>query len=99
MVFREYWKDKNCLFFYGNRTFSEITTYAGGLGGLAGDAIRTDDWEAILEELQIGRASFYAMHNKLLGGGLISKRIKNTGFQVGFQRSSGYGSLVVDCSY
>ena len=38
----------------------------------AGNAIRTDEWKTILEELQIGRASFYAMRNKLLGAGLIS---------------------------
>jgi hypothetical protein len=41
----------------------------------AGNAIRTDEWKGLLEELQIGRASFYAMRNKLLGAGLIS--IKN----------------------
>lgn len=38
----------------------------------AGSAIRTDEWKNLLEELQIGRASFYAMRNKLLGAGLIS---------------------------
>jgi hypothetical protein len=38
----------------------------------AGNAIRTDEWKTLLEELQIGRASFYAMRNKLLGAGLIS---------------------------
>lgn len=38
----------------------------------AGSAIRTDEWKTLLEELQIGRASFYAMRNKLLGAGLIS---------------------------
>lgn len=37
----------------------------------AGSAIRTDEWKNLLEELQIGRASFYAMRNKLLGAGLI----------------------------
>ncbi len=45
-----------------------------------GNAIRTDEWKAILEELQIGRASFYAMHNKLLGAGLIS--IKNKEYRL-----------------
>ena len=38
----------------------------------AGNAIKTDEWEAILEELQVSRPSFYAMRNKLLGAGLIS---------------------------
>ena len=51
----------------------------------AGNAIRTDEWEAILEELQIGRASFYAMRNKLLGGGLIS--IKNKEYRLSGQFS------------
>ncbi len=37
-----------------------------------GSAIRTDEWKNLLEELQIGRASFYSMRNKLLGAGLIS---------------------------
>ncbi len=46
----------------------------------AGNAIRTDEWKAILEELQIGRASFYAMRNKLLGAGLIS--IKNKEYRL-----------------
>ena len=45
-----------------------------------GNAIRTDEWKAILEELQIGRASFYAMRNKLLGAGLIS--IKNKEYRL-----------------
>jgi len=38
----------------------------------SGSAIRTDEWKNLLEELQVGRASFYAMRNKLLGAGLIS---------------------------
>ena len=38
----------------------------------AGNAIKTDEWKAILEELQVSRPSFYAMRNKLLGAGLIS---------------------------
>jgi len=42
----------------------------------AGNAIRTDEWKVLLEELQIGRASFYAMRNKLLGAGLISIKDK-----------------------
>jgi hypothetical protein len=42
----------------------------------AGNALKTDEWKIILEELQIGRASFYAMRNKLLGAGLISTKNK-----------------------
>ncbi|WP_011307411.1 hypothetical protein [Methanosarcina barkeri] len=42
----------------------------------AGNAIQTDEWKNLLEELQIGRASFYAMRNKLLGAGLISIKDK-----------------------
>ncbi len=38
----------------------------------AGNPVRTEEWETMLEELQVGRASFYAMRNKLLGAGLIS---------------------------
>jgi hypothetical protein len=41
-----------------------------------GNAIRTDEWETLLEELKISRASFYAMRNKLLGAGLISIKDK-----------------------
>lgn len=41
-----------------------------------GNAIRTDEWKTLLEELQISRASFYAMRNKLLGAGLISIKDK-----------------------
>ncbi|MCO5382430.1 hypothetical protein RG963_07705 [Methanosarcina sp. Z-7115] len=51
----------------------------------AGNAIRTDEWKAILEELQVGRASFYAMRNKLLGAGLIS--IKNKEYRLSGQFS------------
>ena len=39
---------------------------------VAGNAIKTDEWEAIIEELKVSRPSFYAMRNKLLGAGLIS---------------------------
>ena len=53
----------------------------------AGNAIRTDEWKAVLEELQIGRASFYAMRNKLLGAGLISIKIKSIDFQASFQKT------------
>jgi hypothetical protein len=51
----------------------------------AGNAIKTDEWKTFLEELQIGRASFYAMRNKLLGAGLIS--IKNKEYRLSGQFS------------
>ena len=51
----------------------------------AGNAIRTDEWKILLEELQIGRASFYAMRNKLLGAGLIS--IENKEYRLSGQFS------------
>mgnify|MGYP000998542136 CR=1 FL=1 len=51
----------------------------------AGNPIRTDEWKALLEELQVGRASFYAMRNKLLGAGLIS--IKNKEYKLSGQFS------------
>lgn len=51
----------------------------------SGNAIRTDEWKTLLEELQIGRASFYAMRNKLLGAGLIS--IKNKEYRLSGQFS------------
>ncbi|MDD2439883.1 MAG: hypothetical protein PHD41_06715 [Methanosarcinaceae archaeon] len=38
----------------------------------AGKPLRTEEWKYLLEELNTGRASFYAMRNKLLGAGLIS---------------------------
>ena len=50
-----------------------------------GNAIQTDEWKVILEELQISRASFYAMRNKLLGAGLIS--IKNKEYRLSGQFS------------
>jgi hypothetical protein len=40
----------------------------------AGDPIKVDEWKEIMDKLQIGRASFYAMRNKLLGAGLITVR-------------------------
>lgn len=75
------------------RIFQEDTTAVRGQKFLtiieerqaAGNAIRTDEWKTILEELQIGRASFYAMRNKLLGAGLIS--IKNKEYRLSGQFS------------
>lgn len=62
------------------RIFQEDTTAVRGQKFLllieerqaAGNPIRTEEWKNLLEELNIGRASFYAMRNKLLGAGLIS---------------------------
>jgi hypothetical protein len=51
----------------------------------SGNAIRTDEWKILLEELRIGRASFYAMRNKLLGAGLIF--IKNKEYRLSDQFS------------
>jgi hypothetical protein len=68
--------------YYGlmRRIFQEESTAVRGQKFLmiieerqaSGNAVRTDEWESILEELQVSRASFYAMRNKLLGAGLIS---------------------------
>ena len=38
------------------------------------DPIKTGEWKETLEELGIGKASFYSMRNKLLGAGLISNK-------------------------
>ncbi len=50
-----------------------------------GNAIRTDEWKTLMEELQVGRASFYAMRKKLLGAGLIS--IKDNEYRLSGQFS------------
>ena len=42
----------------------------------SGNAVKTSEWESIMKELDVGRASFYAMRNKLLGAGLISSKNK-----------------------
>ena len=75
------------------RIFQEETTAARGQKFLiiieerqaSGEAIRTEEWKALLEELEISRASFYAMRNKLLGAGLIS--IKNKEYRLSGQFS------------
>ena len=51
----------------------------------AGNALHTDEWKNLLDELQVSRASFYAMRNKLLGAGLIS--IKNKEYRLSGQFS------------
>ena len=42
----------------------------------AGDPIKVSEWEELLKEFGIGRSSFYAMRNKLLGAGLITSTNK-----------------------
>lgn len=39
-----------------------------------GDPMKTHEWKALLEELDVSRSAFYAMRNKLLGAGLISNK-------------------------
>ncbi|MCL2142451.1 MAG: hypothetical protein FWH46_06260 [Methanimicrococcus sp.] len=45
-----------------------------------GNPLRADEWEMVLEYLNVGRASFYSMRNKLTGAGLIS--IKNQKYRL-----------------
>lgn len=40
----------------------------------SGNPVKTSEWEDLIKELGVGRASFYSMRNKLLGAGLISNR-------------------------
>jgi hypothetical protein len=76
------------------RIFQEETTAVRGQKFLtmveerqvSGNAIKTDEWKAIVEELQISRASFYAMRNKLLGAGLISITNKEYGLSGQFSK-------------
>ena len=46
---------------------------------------KQDEWKSLMEELEISRASFYAMRNKLLGAGLIA--ITNKEYQLSGQFS------------
>ncbi|MCS3924815.1 hypothetical protein [Methanosalsum natronophilum] len=50
-----------------------------------GNPIKTSEWITIIEELEISRASFYSMRNKLLGAGLISN--KNSEYKLSGQFS------------
>ncbi|AGK61059.1 hypothetical protein Asulf_01058 [Archaeoglobus sulfaticallidus PM70-1] len=38
----------------------------------AGRPLRVDEWEKIMNELEMVRSSFYSMRNKLLGAGMIA---------------------------
>jgi len=40
----------------------------------SGDPLKTNEWNRLLEELDVSRSAFYAMRNKLLGAGLISNK-------------------------
>lgn len=37
-----------------------------------GDPLKVDEWENVMEELEMVRSSFYSMRNKLMGAGMIS---------------------------
>jgi len=47
--------------------------------------LRTDEWEMVLEHLDVSRASFYSMRNKLTGAGLIT--VKNKKYNLSGQFS------------
>jgi hypothetical protein len=73
-------RSRNPYYELMRRIFQEETTAVRGQKFLTiveerqakGNVIKTNEWEAISEELEVNRASFYAMRNKLLGTGLIS---------------------------
>ena len=46
----------------------------------SGNPLRVDEWEKVMNELEMVRSSFYSMRNKLLGAGLIS--IKNCEYKL-----------------
>ncbi len=64
------------------RLFQEEKTAANGKKFLLqieerqnhNNPIKTSEWKQISQDLDIGKASFYAMRNKLLGAGLITNR-------------------------
>ena len=57
------------------------------------DPIKTNEWKETLEELGIGKASFYSMRNKLLGAGLISN--KNGEYKLSGQFSKDANDMAV----
>ena len=73
-------RSRNPYYELMRRIFQEETTAVRGQKFLTiveeqqakGNAIKTNEWKAISEELEVNRASFYAMRNELLGAGLIS---------------------------
>jgi hypothetical protein len=64
------------------RLFQEETTASRGRKFLNiietrqkdGNPVRTSEWRALLEELDVSRSAYYAMRNKLLGAGLVSSK-------------------------
>ncbi|MDK2892292.1 hypothetical protein [Methanohalophilus sp.] len=40
----------------------------------SGNPLKTSEWKVLMDELGVGRSSFYAMRNKLLGAGLITNK-------------------------
>lgn len=50
-----------------------------------GNPLRTEDWQMIIEYLEVSRASFYSMRNKLTGAGLIT--VKNQKYNLSGQFS------------
>ncbi len=64
------------------RLFQEEATAARGQKFLtmveerqhSGNPLKVSEWQSIIQELQIGRASFYSMRNKLLGAGMITNK-------------------------
>jgi len=64
------------------RLFQEDTTASRGRKFLNiietrqkdGNPVRTSEWRALLEELDVSRSAYYAMRNKLLGAGLVSSK-------------------------
>lgn len=73
---------KDPFYSFMRRLFQEDTTAVRGQRFLtmienrqrSGNPIKTSEWQNILKDLDIGRASFYSMRNKLLGAGLISNK-------------------------
>jgi hypothetical protein len=64
------------------RLFQEDTTASRGQRFLeiiekrqhAGNPLKASEWQLIMDELDVGRSSYYAMRNKLLGAGLITNK-------------------------
>lgn len=64
------------------RIFQEDTTATRGQKFLeiiekrqhSDNPLKTSEWQIIMDELEVGRSSFYAMRNKLLGAGLITNK-------------------------
>lgn len=57
------------------------------------DPIKTSEWKQISEDLNLGKASFYAMRNKLLGAGMITN--KNGEYRLSGQFSKDLNDLAL----